>query len=68
LSATDGSTFKVEVVTKRKVAGDPQKIEEPPPDAEGGGELPLWAEDLRSMSLSSVGSTAGNSSMGDEGL
>ena len=67
LNATDGSTYKVEVVAKRKVSGDPQKIEEPPPDAEGGGELPLWAEDLRSMSLSTVGSTAGNSPMGNEG-
>jgi hypothetical protein len=33
-----------------------------------GGELPLRAEALRSMSLSFVGSTTGNSPMGDEGL
>ena len=54
MGGTDGSTSKVEVVAKKEVADDPQKTEEPPLGAEGGGELPLLAEGFRSISLSSA--------------
>jgi hypothetical protein len=42
----------VEVVAKKEVAGDQQKIEESPSSAEGCGELPLRAGTFRSVSLS----------------
>jgi hypothetical protein len=55
------------VVAIEGFADDPQNMEESPPGAEGDEELPLRAEGLGLVSLSSVDGTAGASLSGADG-
>jgi hypothetical protein len=63
---TDGDTSEAAVVAIKGFADDPQNMEESPPGAEGDGELPLRAEGLGLVSLSSAGGTAGDFPEADE--
>jgi len=60
-SGSDGGTSEAGVVATEVFSDDPHYMEESPPGAEGGGELPLRAEGLGPVSLSSVSGSAGSS-------
>jgi hypothetical protein len=61
LGGTDGDTSEAAVVAKEGFADDPHNMEESPQGAEYDGELPLRAEGLGLVSLSSVGGSVGSS-------
>ena len=64
----DGGTSEAAVVAIEGFAYDPYYMEESRPGAEGDGELPLRAEGLGFVSLSSVDGTAEDFPEADEGL
>ena len=61
LGGTDGGTSEAAVVAVEGFADDPHNMEEFSPGAEGDGELPMRAEGLGLVSLSSVGGLVGSS-------
>jgi len=67
LGGTDWGTSEAAVVAIESFADDPNNMEESPPGAQGDG-LPLRAEGLRLVYLSSVDGTAGEFPEADEGL
>jgi hypothetical protein len=69
LGGTNEGISEAAVVAIDGFSDDPQNMEESPPGAEGDGELPLRAEGLRLVSLSSVDGSAGSSLGGtNEGI
>jgi hypothetical protein len=59
-----GGTSEAAVVALNDLANDPHNMEESPPGAESDGELPLRAEGMGLVSLSSVSGTTGDSQCG----